>query len=139
MTFENAVFKWIGERLSADSALSDAVPGGVHRGLAPEGTQRPLITMATRGGAPTNGAACVALQEVIVSISVESVDGNQDTDAEAAVERVFVLLDHAIATQDGYRMRCIPSGTLPDVPRPAEGTSYYRQQGRLWRVKVTAV
>lgn len=139
MTFENAVFKWIGERLSADPALTDAAPGGVHRGLAPEGTQRPLITMSTRGGAPTNSAGCVSQQEVILSVSIESVDGNQDEDAEDAVERVFALLDHAIATQDGYRMRCIPSGTLPDVPRPTEGTSYYRQQGRLWRVKVTAV
>lgn len=137
MTYENAAMKWIGDTLAADATVIEQAPGEIHRGMAPQGTQRPLVTLSHRGGAPLNAAGGVGVQEVILAVAVESVDGDQDTAAETAAARIEVLLSHKRGTSDGLRFRCVPSGSLPDVPDQQEGGRYFRKQGRLWRVLVS--
>lgn len=137
MTYENAVFAWLGGILEAETSLAEDAPGGVHRGVAPEKTLRPLITLSHRGGAPNNAAGGIGVQEVIVAVAVESVDGNHDELAEAAAARIEQLLSHSRGESGGYRFRCVPSGSLPDVPVPQPATRYFRKQGRFWRVLVS--
>ena len=138
MTYENAVFVWIGDLLEADTALMENLPGGVHRGLAPEDTQRPFVTLSHRGGAPMNAASAIGVQEVTLAVAIESVDGDQDEESEAAAERVEQLLSHVRGASGAYRFRCVPSGSLPDIPTPQPATRYFRKQGRLWVVKVSS-
>lgn len=137
MTYENAVLAWLKTLLGNDATLLGYCPGGVWRGIAPEGSARPVCLFTVLGSIPDTTGCATAVEEVLVEVAIESIEGDDDADAEAAASRVEALLLYARTTTDGKLVRVRPSGSLGAVPTTAEGTRYYRRQGRTWSIRVS--
>jgi hypothetical protein len=115
---------WATQVLSGDSAFTAAIPGGVHLGVAPQGTSAPVCVLFVQS-APDyltfNGNRIWSDGTLMVKVS-----GPQDSMGTSAAGPLVLAADRADAlltkqtgaAQGGTIVSCVRTSAIP-VPEPA--------------------
>lgn len=129
--------------LSADATLASLAPGGVWRGLAPDGTTTPFVVYAHQsGGTDTLTANAVrVLSSPLYNVRV--VGPAKDT---VAVEAAAAQLDVVLGSKDGLRNVAVTGGLIASCFRESpfqqdEQTNavLLTNIGGLYRIQVESI
>lgn len=124
--------EWLYDRLTGDATLMAAVPGGVHEGIAPQGTAEPFIVFSLVSNADVNavGQARVLTRcdwDVKVIAEASSYAGLADI-----ADDIDTLLHDVV---DGSVVSCHRVSTIR-YHEKSSGAEY-RHVGGTYRVQVT--
>lgn len=126
--------QWLKSYLTTDSVLHGLLTS-ITRDYARQGTALPYGIWTEQGGQDQSAPCGTALAEVVMLVKVVYDDRADDTNAIAAVNRLYEMLNGHSAVYQGYRIHVVSLGPVgyPEPPTTTGGI-YYRHQGRLWRL-----
>jgi hypothetical protein len=110
---------WALAQLNADSAFTSAVPGGIHIGVAPQGTPAPVCVVFVQS-APEYTTAFMQHIWADATLLVK-ISGPQDVFAairNAAIRAYAVLQRHTGSSFGSQVVSCVLQSAVP-VPEPA--------------------
>jgi len=134
------LLRWLSTTLKGDSALMSAAPGGIHFGVAPQGSVYPLVRVLYDAADDLLGLGAARLwADGDLAVVVIGQTGSPLA-LEAAADRIDALLHGASATLDPAMIYSIVRVRAICRTAPAAGTGViYTQLGGTYAVQVGAL
>lgn len=135
--------QWIETTLSASSAVTAALPGGVWRGIAPVGTPAPYAVYIHQGGSDVAGVAGIRLMTTgvyqVVAYGPTSGPSANFAALSDAADAIDVALQRASgpAGSDAYTLSCVRDQPVM-LDEVVSGVQWSRVGG-LYRLQFRAV
>lgn len=124
-------------RLAGDAQLTALAPGGVFRGVSPQGAAQPfvIVDLVTHADEWEMGQAA-AYESVLYQ--VKAVQGSTSgTGAQAAADRIQTLLDNVALSVIGYHsMLCAREERIAYTEVDDASDHRFQHRGGLYRVMV---
>lgn len=124
--------------LRNDATLTTLAPGGVFRGISPQGASRPfvIVDLVDHFDEPEMGTATPAFESV--RYMIKAVDGSTSmTAASAAADRIYAILNGATLSISGYTsLLCVREERVVYTEVDDASDNRYQHNGGMYRVMV---
>lgn len=130
------VLGWLTSTLGGDATLAGYAPGGVWRGMAPDGTATPYVIVARQGGRDLVLPGAIRVWDDATYLVKVVGPATQDATLASAASRIDALLQGASGTNgsDTRVLSCegVAVVDTDELIAGASGSEVWRSLGRIW-------